>query len=399
MPITILLVDDSEVIRFLFAKSLERDPDLRIVGTAANGVEAIAQAQKLQPDMVLLDIEMPEMDGLTALPKILAVSRKSKVFIISGASRDNANASITSLGLGASDFILKPGAEGAMKPAEFNEELRVKIKAICADRLLDGHARTPLPRPAADLTATIPRLPIPENSTEPSTKKLSPVTSLRKPFAPITPMARSEPAASGEIRLQLPKHTIVNALAIASSTGGPEALLKIFGDLKGGLKHIPIFITQHMPPIFTVALAEHIARAGNRLCREAIDGEVVEAGMTYIAPGGYHMLVKKQGDRTIIQLTQDPPVNSCRPSADPMFASISSVYGRNTLGLVLTGIGTDGAEGARVVFDNGGSVFAQNQETCVVYGMPKATVALGVCEAILPLDEIASKLIFRCGGK
>ncbi|MFZ4542218.1 MAG: CheB methylesterase domain-containing protein [Rickettsiales bacterium] len=201
-----------------------------------------------------------------------------------------------------------------------------------------------------------------------------------------------------EYTLQQPKQTVFHVLAIASSTGGPDALLKVFAGLKGKLKHLPIFITQHMPPIFTAALAEHISLHGERPCKEGVDGEAVEHGMTYVAPGGFHMLVRKEGDKMTLKLTQDPPVNSCRPSADPMFDSISKAYGRNVLGLVLTGIGADGAAGIRTIVENGGSVFAQDKETSVVYGMPRSAAETGMLESIQPLEQIPNYLIRRCGG-
>ncbi|MDX2095414.1 MAG: chemotaxis response regulator protein-glutamate methylesterase [Alphaproteobacteria bacterium] len=389
MPITILLVDDSEVVRFLFTKSLERDPDLRVIATATNGLEAIEMAKNYQPDIILLDIEMPLMDGLTALPKILAVAHRSKVFIISGDSRSNARAAIESLELGASEFILKPGATGALNPQEFNEELRVKIKALIGPK--ERRAAPALPRPPANIRTA--KSPASAPKTAPSLKKMAPVTALRPPLAN-APARAETPAAP--ISLQPAKTTSVHALAIASSTGGPEALLRIFTDLNGQLQHIPIFITQHMPPVFTTALAEHITRHAGRLCREAVDGEKVAAGMIYLAPGGYHLLVRQTGQETTLALTQDPPVNSCRPSADPMFASISHAYGRNVLGLVLTGIGADGCQGARRIVENGGSVIAQDKASSVVYGMPRSVAEAGLCEAVVPLDRMADHLMRRC---
>jgi two-component system, chemotaxis family, protein-glutamate methylesterase/glutaminase len=376
MPITILVVDDSEVIRFLFTKSLEREPDFRVVGTANNGVEAIEMAKKHQPDIVLLDIEMPQMDGLTALPGILASSGDTKIFIISGDSRDSATKAVKSLSLGASDFLLKPGSAGALPSLEFHEELRNKIKAIARPRAW----RAPAETPGAPSTTAAPN-------------RLAPVTMLRKPFVPQQP---TEPGSAAPTLIPA-KHTEIHALAIASSTGGPEALIRLFGDLKGRLAHLPIFVTQHMPPVFTTALAEQISRNCQFTCREAIDGEKVAAGIIYIAPGGHHMLTRVIAGSTVIQLTQTAPINSCRPSADPMFASISHVYGRNTLGVVLTGIGADGCQGARAIVDNGGSIIAQDKATSVVYGMPKAVADAGLCEAIVPIEQMASSIIRRCG--
>lgn len=381
MPITILLTDDSEVIRFLFTKALERDPDLKVVATAASGIEAIEQAKKFKPDIVLLDIEMPQMDGLTALPKILAASSKSKIFMISGNSRDNATAAIESLSRGASEFIQKPGSSGALKPAEFNDELRAKIKSIMG--WSEGAAPAPAAAQPSPALPTLPRL------------KTGISVPTARPLPPAPPPVVG--AALASIELKTPKKTPIKAVAIASSTGGPEALLLLFRGLRDKLLHLPIFITQHMPPLFTATLAERIAEHGGRLCKEGESGEVVRAGVAYVAPGGQHMVVRAKGGKHIIELTQDAPVNSCRPSADPMFASISHAYGANVLAVVLTGIGTDGAQGAREIEANGGSVFAQDQASSVVYGMPKAAAKLGVCEGIFPLDAMAAQIIKRCG--
>ncbi len=386
MPITLLLVDDSEIIRFLFSKSLERDPELRVVGIAKNGLEAIEQARKLKPDLVLLDIDMPEMSGLAALPKIRAASRRSKVFMVTAGTPNNAIASFTALGLGASEFILKPQPGESRKPAEFIDELREKIKAVCATQPKCIDPVAPLPRPPEiEVQAERVLTPTP-------IKKLAPITAMKRgDLAEPMPEIRVE-----SFSLQPGKAQQIHALAIASSTGGPEALVRIFSDLNGNLSHIPIFITQHMPPIFTTAFANHIRMHVNRPCKEAEHDETVTPGMVYLAPGGFHMLVKKQGERVVIKLSEHAPVNSCRPSADPMFASISDVYGENMLALVLTGIGNDGANGGRTVFDNGGSVIAQDRASSVVYGMPKCVAALGVCEAILPLNEISDQLLRRC---
>lgn len=372
--IRILLVDDSEVIRFLLTKSLERDPELRVIAAASNGVEAINMAKLHQPDIILLDIEMPQMDGLTALPQILEAAPRSKIIIVTGGSRDSAATAIEALEKGAREFVLKPGAEGAAKAQEFNEDVRLKIKAIMAAA------------PARTIIKTQPASPqaAPATPTAISTK-----TSALQPLAART--ERTSPA------LPISKYSgLVKALVIASSTGGPEALLHIFRGLQGQLTHIPIFITQHMPPTFTAVLAEHISRHGNRPCKEAVDGANPVAGETYVAPGGYHLVLQKDGPRVVMRLTQDPPVNSCRPSADPMFASASAIYRDALLSVVLTGIGQDGLNGARNIVDNGGTLIAQDKDSSVVYGMPRAVAEAGICDTILPIGSIAAELVQRC---
>lgn len=386
--IRILLVDDSEVIRFLLTKSLERDPDLRVIAVANNGIEAIDLAKQHKPDVVLLDIEMPQMDGLTALPKVLQASPQSQIIVITGGSRDGAAAAIESLGKGAREFILKPGAEGAAKAQDFNEDVRLKIKAIAGEKSSTEVAPSApvAPKPVAPtITTPAPATPKPPSALE----ALRKMATGMKPAGPAAPTETHAPAAKKK------QHTVA-AIVIASSTGGPEALLQVFKRLHGQLTHLPIFITQHMPPVFTAALAEHISRHGNRPCKEAVDGEIPIAGQTYIAPGGYHLILQKSGAHVVMRLTQDPPVNSCRPAADPMFASASAIYRDRLLSVVLTGIGQDGLNGARTVVENGGALIAQSRETCVVYGMPRAVAESGICDVVLPLDAIAQELVQRC---
>lgn len=184
------------------------------------------------------------------------------------------------------------------------------------------------------------------------------------------------------------------AIAIASSTGGPPALTTLFEGLRGKLPHLPIFITQHMPATFTPIFAQQLSEAGGCDCREGKDGEAVSPVRVYLAPGGYHMEVHRgENGRPTIHLTQDPPVNSCRPAADPMFNTISEVYGPGLLAVVLTGIGQDGTEGAKTIVKNGGTVIAQDEASSVVYGMPKTVAEQVACKAILPLNEIAAYII------
>ena len=440
MAVSVLIVDDSEVIRFLLTKSLERDADIRVVATAANGLEAVELSKRHTPDVVLLDIEMPVMDGMTALPLILGASPFSKIIVISGNTLGNAGGAIAALGRGASEFILKPGAEGALDPQAFNEDVRNKVKALLANKLrpiqeynvarppalpepapkrpaplppmrpvpapAPAPAATPVlkpvpaphpPAPAVAVTASKPPAPIaPPTAPAPAPNRLSPVTAT--PAAPprVVPVMMGPATTPSLISLVAPATAPIHALAIAASTGGPEALKYVLQRLQGELAQIPIFITQHMPPVFTAALADQISQISHRLCVEGMDGQMPQPGVAYLAPGGYHMVLTQRAGKTVIRLTQDPPVNSCRPSADPMFASISQIYGENVLAVVLTGIGNDGAQGAKVIQTAGGSVIAQDQETSAVYGMPRSVAELGVCEAILPIGRIAPYVVDRC---
>jgi two-component system chemotaxis response regulator CheB len=339
-----MLADDSEVIRFLYTKALERDGDIQVVASVGNGIAAVEMAKLHQPDAILLDIEMPKMDGLAALPLLQAACAHSKIIIVSGLlGRQGNSLAMDALAQGACDCIIKPGAQGAYAPEQFHNQLRQKLRALCTRSEPPPHKQPPLSRP-------YPR------------------------------MTRSAIAAIG----------------IAASTGGPSALLTLFGGLKHRLPDVPFFITQHMPVGMTTVLARHIADAAGAQCTEARDGQPVQNGHIYLAPGGCHMTTVRVGTQVHIRLTQDEPVNSCRPSANPMFRSLSNCYGQGLLAVVLTGLGSDGALGAQEVAHNGGTVIAQDAASCVVYGMPAATARLGICEAILPLGHIAACIREKC---
>lgn len=358
MAVRVMLVDDSTIVRGLITRALTATPDIQIVATAFNGARAIPVAKEHQPDIIVLDIEMPEMDGITALPKLLEAAPKAKIIMASTLTLRNAGISLQALELGASDYVAKPSARLPEELEIFYRELREKIHALAG-------ARTKKTQSSAILTPSI-------------TSSSSNAITLLSPHTP----------------LAIP----IKALAIASSTGGPQALLKLFTDIKGKFKHLPIFITQHMPPIFTTILAEHLSKAGDRICMEAKDGEEIKPGCTYVAPGDYHMLVVQENGKTILRLNQNAPVNFCRPAADPMIQSLSKVYGRHLLVLVLTGMGQDGLEGAKTAVANGGSVVAQDEATSVVWGMPKAVATNNLCRAVLPLPDIHNYLLQHIGN-
>lgn len=364
MPINVMLVDDSSVVRGLITRALEQDPEIKVLGNATDGKIAIDIAQRLKPDIILLDIEMPNMDGITAIPLLLQASPNTRIIMASKLTRKSASISMQALSLGAADYIAKPEMEGL---ETFYRELREKIKALAS-----GAKRTTKTEPAK-----------PASNKKSSAPAAGPV---QKPIEPAT-APKLQPAAT---------INTAHALTIASSTGGPQALITLFTAMKGKPLHIPIFITQHMPAVFTSVLAEHIATASGFPCSEGKDGEIAKPGHVYIAPGDFHMLVKREGKNAVIRINQDERVNFCRPAADPMFVSLSKIYGKHLVALVLTGMGRDGAEGAQVIADNGGVVLAQDEKTSIVYGMPKAAAERGVCRAILPLPEIAGYLLKNC---
>ncbi len=358
-PYHVMVVDDSAVIRGIIARALEADPEIVVVATASNGKIALDKLASLRVDVVVLDIEMPVMDGLTALPKLLAADPKIKVVMASTLTRENAETSLRALQAGAADYIPKPSSAREIQGAEtFRRDLLAKVKAL-------GKARRDIDAPPA---------------------YRAPATSGRPPAA--APAKASQPAP---IKLRVGSSQRPQVLAIASSTGGPQALFDILAKLTGQID-VPVLITQHMPPTFTTILAEHIAKLTKRPCAEGVEGEPVVAGRIYVAPGDHHMLVAKLDGKPVIRLDRSPPVNFCRPAADPMLRSIAEVYRGHVLALVLTGMGQDGLAGCRAVVDAGGTVLAQDQATSVVWGMPGVVATAGLCSAVLPLPAIAGHI-------
>ncbi len=358
MPIRVLLVDDSAVIRGLMSKALAADSAIEIAGTASSAQMAISMAGSIRPDIIILDIEMPGMDGLTALPELLKISPQSKVIMASALTKANASMSIKALELGATDYLAKPSSRSGMEVDQFYRELIEKVKALGSN-------------------------------------------AVAAPVAHAQSVAKPVPSVYLVPNAHIPLHvTGVKALAIASSTGGPQALLALFEALKGHLLKLPIFITQHMPPTFTTILAEHLTKASGRSCHEVKNGDIAVPGNIYLAPGDFHMLVEKNSQgQSVFHITKDAPENFCRPAADPMLRSLSKIYGKNLAVVVLTGMGQDGMLGAKMVVENGGNVIAQDEASCVVYGMPKAVVENKLCRAVLPLAEIAPYLTNQIEGR
>jgi two-component system chemotaxis response regulator CheB len=360
-PIRVLVVDDSAVIRGLITRLLESDPELAVVGSVGNGQMAIGTCQRQSVDVVVLDIEMPVMDGLTALPHILAAAPDVKVIMASTLTTRNAQISLKALQAGAADYVAKPTSTAEIQAAQdFRRELVEKVKALGAAGRKRRVARGDVPSSARDL-----------------------------PFRP--PAGAAKPERKAGISLRAPAQRPPEIIAIGSSTGGPQALLAVLTKFPSSIR-LPILITQHMPATFTSILAEHLGRASGWPCAEAVDGEPVRANRIYVAPGDFHMKVSVENGARVIRLTKEPPENFCRPAVDPMFRSVAQAYGAGVLGVVLTGMGSDGAKGARVVVDAGGSVIAQDEATSVVWGMPGATANAGVCSAVLPLPEITTYL-------
>jgi len=363
--VRVMIVDDAVIVRGLFSRWVEAEPDLQVVGSLRSAREALEQFERADPDVVVLDIEMPDLDGLAALPLLLAKKRDLVVIMASTLTRRNAEISLRAMALGATDYIAKPEtSRDAVGSLAFRRELVEKIRqlGLRAKRLRlanAAHARAPLPG-KAQLKKTEP----------------APAFSLR-PLPMVPP----------------------RVLLIGASTGGPQALTALMAQIDGVLERAPVLVTQHMPPTFTTLLAEHLARASKRPAHEAKDGEEVNAGTIYLAPGGKHMRVSRRDGIAVIAIDDGEPINFCKPSVDPLFSSAAKVWGSWALGLMLTGMGADGSHGAQAIVAAGGSVIAQDEATSVVWGMPGQVAQLGICSAVLPLGEIAPKLMALFGGE
>ncbi len=350
-----MVVDDSAVIRGIVTRALGQEPGISVVISAADGKMAVDMlSQHPEIEVVVLDIEMPVMDGLTALPHLLKASPHVRIIMASTLTLHNAESSLRALTLGASDYVPKPSARDIDASANFHRELKEKI---LTHGLAARKARRAALAPATPLGAAAP---VPPRPASPAAVATTPAMMVR-----------------------------ADALAIASSTGGPQALADLFKGLAGKLSRVPVFVTQHMPPAFTTILAQNIGKVAGVECHEATDGERALPGVIYVAPGNYHLRAEPSGaGQPILRITQEPPENYCRPAADPMFRSLASVYGRKLLAVVLTGMGSDGKLGAEQIVAAGGQVLAQDEASSVVWGMPRAVAEAGFAKAILPLGEL-----------
>jgi two-component system, chemotaxis family, protein-glutamate methylesterase/glutaminase len=369
--IRVMLVDDAVVVRGLFARWVESEPDLDVVATLRTGREAVNQFERVDPDVVVLDVDMPDLDGIAALPLLLEKKRDLVVIMASTLTRRNAEISLKALSLGAADYIPKPGSNRELSASmAFRRELIEKIRQLGqrARRLRGGLASSRVATEAKSAPSIVPQIG-------------------EEPPPPPSPVLRPMPNAAPRV------------LLIGSSTGGPQALNGLIAEIGSVLQRVPILITQHMPPTFTAVLAEHLARVGKCPVREASDGEEIKSGNVYLAPGGKHMKVARREGTAVIAIEDGPLVNFCKPAVDPMFASAAEVWGNKTLALVLTGMGSDGLAGAKAIVAAGGHVFAQDEATSVVWGMPGQVTNAGLCSAVLPLPEIAGKLTRLFSGE
>ncbi len=360
-PIRVMLVDDSAVVRGFIGRILESDPAIKIVASVANGEQGVSSAARHNPDIVILDVEMPVMDGITALPKIIAASPGVKVIMCSTLTLRNAEVTIKALSLGATECIAKPTNSTEIHSAsDFKTQILNLVKGL--GKRKDTSARSPVTQPLPGSSMYTGGHNAPLKSKTAFELRKNPLGEIFKP----------------------------NLLAIGSSTGGPQALFQTIASFKN--LDVPIVITQHMPATFTKILAQHITQHTGVNAIEGEDGMLVEKNRAYVAPGGRHMLFEKKSNGIHILLSDLPPENFCRPSVDPMLRSALETWGSKFLTVILTGMGSDGLKGCKQLVESGGRVIAQDQETSVVWGMPGAVAVNGLCTEVLPLPDIGPRV-------
>jgi two-component system chemotaxis response regulator CheB len=350
MPkIRVLVVDDAVVMRKLISEALSRDPELEVVGVAANGRIALQKVTQVNPDIITLDVEMPEMDGLETLRELRKTHPKMPVLMFSTVTTRGAAATLDALSLGASDYVTKPANVGSVTECieRLQGELVAKIKL---------HCRHLCPQPL------------------------------------FTPARGASPTPPVAFRSASP--SVASVVCIATSTGGPNALAEVFAHFPASFP-LPLLIVQHMPPLFTAMLAERLNKLGSVRFHEGAENQLVECGHAYLAPGGKHMEVRRVGTRVVLHVQEDPPENSCRPAADVLFRSAVAVYGGNILGVVMTGMGQDGMRGCELICHSGGRVVVQDEASSVVWGMPGSVAQAGYADKIVPLDQIAGEITRR----
>lgn len=347
--IKVLVVDDSAFMRKALTSMLQEDSEIKVVGTARDGLEAIQMIQTLKPDVVTMDVEMPRMDGITALKEIMS-KYPLPVIMVSSLTTEGAKVTLEALELGAVDFIPKNLSELSVNIVKIKGMLIEKIKTIGKRGIVKRKL----------------------NLMPYETKKEGPKTEIPK--------------------TRISTERKVGIVSFGTSTGGPKALQEIIPKFPKDFP-VPIVIAQHMPPNFTKPFAERLDQLSQLNVKEAEEGEVIKPGNVYIAPGRGHMRLKRRGIETLISISEDKEEFIYRPSVDALMLSVAECFPGRSLGVILTGMGNDGAKGCKKIKETGGRVFAQNEETCVVYGMPRAVVEMGIADKVIPLDEMAGEII------
>jgi len=377
----VLVVDDTVIYRKIISQILKQIEGVECVGVAADGKIALEKVQSLQPDLITLDLEMPGMDGLEVIRCLRQAGSNVGIIMLSAFTTEGAEVTIKALEMGAFDFVVKPsGGAPEENVAKLRRQLGERIKAFARQREIQRILYAPASdSPASWDTAVKP----PRNISTGTSESVS-----------LGARAASSPHVVSEIALWQEQPQVV---AIGISTGGPQALMYMLPQLPADLL-VPVLIVQHMPALFTRSLAEDLNnRCPLEVC-EAEDGQTVAPGTIYIAPGGRQMKVQRSDELPVIRITDDPPENSCRPSVDYLFRSVAEVYGHRTVGVIMTGLGNDGAAGCRLLHRCGARLLAQDEASCVVFGMPREPVLEGIAPAV-PLKDMAQHIIRLAGRR
>ncbi len=357
MPVRVLVVDDSGFFRRRVTEMLKSDPRLDVVGTAADGAEAVEKAAQLRPDVITMDIEMPVMDGITAVRRIMAATPRP-ILMFSSLTTDGARATFDALDAGAVDYLPKRFEDISRDRDEAKRQLCERVWSVGSK----GHTRPAVPKTPPPLARAVPR------------------TAVQRPVSAIASTPSSAPLRRGQVKL----------VAIGTSTGGPVALQEVLTKLPGNFP-VPLVLIQHMPGTFTPAFAQRLDQQCAITIREAKDGDELVPGTALLAPGGRQMVVESRGGRQFVRITDEPGQNY-KPSVDITFSSLARNYPGPVLAVVLTGMGADGREGARLLKQGGSVIWAQDEATCVVYGMPAAVAEAGLTSQIMPLPEIGTAI-------
>jgi two-component system, chemotaxis family, protein-glutamate methylesterase/glutaminase len=347
----VLIVDDAVVVRKTLSDSIGRDPDLEVAATASNGRLGLAKFSSLKPDIVLLDIEMPEMDGVATVRELRKIDPHVPIIMFSTLTERGASVTLDALAAGATDYVTKPSnTDVALTSDAVLKELIPRIRALCR-----------LPEASSPAVARLPAQPV----------------VLARRVTPLLP---------------------VQVVAIGVSTGGPDALARLMPTLPANLP-VPVVISQHMPAVFTSMLASRLAARSSLPVRECSSGEALVAGAAFLAPGDFHMVVSQENGKVFIRTHQGPKENFCRPSVDVMFRSVAQVFGGRALAVVLTGMGQDGLKGCEMLRGLGARIYVQDEATSVVWGMPGFVARSGLADKILPLEQIGAEIIRAAAGQ
>ena len=380
MAVKVLVVDDSSFFRRRVSEILEKDSDIKVIDFAVNGQDAVEKAAKLRPDVITMDVEMPVMDGISAVKEIMKAN-PTPILMFSSLTREGAGATLDALDAGAVDFLPKKFEDIARNSEEAIKSLQTKVKEI---------GRRRMPRMAPSMTAT--RAPVSDTTSRLNTRQVKPsVAQPDRSFnrtAPVSSSSAASVKASGK-RYQL--------VAIGTSTGGPVALQTILTQLPANFPH-PILLIQHMPAAFTPAFAGRLDSLCKIKVQEAKNGDRLVPGVAYLAPGGQQMMVEARGgSKTLKVFEDDSPRITYKPSVDITFASAAKAYQGDVLAVVLTGMGADGRDGARMLKQAGATIWAQDEKTCVVYGMPQAVANAGLSTESLALQDVATRVTKEVG--